>query len=82
MTNLPPLPPGASWLTPDEAAFVIALGDHKEAAKGGLLLDDTLIGLVRKGLMHAAKLADGTLVFTPDETFVLNWPTGDTDGKH
>ncbi len=65
---IPPLPPGAHLLTPDDAAHLIAIGDHPAGQRSDLAHNLALIDAVRAGLIYVARLADGTLAFTPHPT--------------
>lgn len=63
--GVPTPPPGARLLTPNEAAHLIATGDHPAEQHGSVPIDAILIALLRDGQIRAAQFPDGRLTFAP-----------------
>jgi len=63
--SLPPLPPGARYLSADDAIYLIITGDHVTGADSTLARDGVLVAVLRSGWIHAAQMPDGTLTFIP-----------------
>ncbi|TCJ34524.1 hypothetical protein [Parafrankia sp. BMG5.11] len=63
ITPHPASPPEGRPLDPEEAARLITLGDHTDAARGSLVLDAALFEALHAGWITAVRMPDGSLVF-------------------
>lgn len=61
---LPPLPPGARVLAPDDAVHLLVAGNHLTGQHDDLALVVDFIDALHAGLIIAARMPDGTLAFT------------------